>query len=151
MKKLIFSLLLIASFGCKKESDNFSTYKINSVKRPGTFACEFLATSPGKPEIKFYAECEKYKVGDTFKVELKWKRKPVIAESQASHENHESRWNWFSMPFHALCLHGSLTMLLMLCLTYPGTNPWLTNYPTTFLILLEIALFVLRLGFIFYS
>ena len=74
MKKLLNIILItgvLLCYGCKKESDSFSVYRINSVKRPGTFACQFTARSTGKPDLVFWDECEKYKVGDTFKVELK--------------------------------------------------------------------------------
>lgn len=69
MKKLLTILILLASFGCKKESTG-SVYKISSVKRPNTFACQYTATCVGKPEITFWEECGKYKEGQTFKVEL---------------------------------------------------------------------------------
>lgn len=69
MKKLLFILLLSASFGCSKK-ESFSTYRVTEIERPGTFACKITARSSGKPDIVFYQECGKYKIGDTFKVEF---------------------------------------------------------------------------------
>lgn len=69
MKHLLFAILLLASFGCKKES--FVTYRIDSVQRPiNSFACKYTATANGKPVMVFTEECGKYKEGDTFKVEF---------------------------------------------------------------------------------
>jgi len=59
MKNLLFAFLLLISFSCKK--DSFYEYRVTSVSRPGTYACKYTLTAPGKPEITLYDECGKYK------------------------------------------------------------------------------------------
>lgn len=65
--KYLFLFLLLAS--CKKET--YSVYTVASKTQPHTYDCYYVARSGvEKPELKFYAPCDKYKIGDTFKVQL---------------------------------------------------------------------------------
>lgn len=67
MKKILIPLLLIFA-SCSKP--DFVEYKITWIARPNTFACKYSAAATGKPEISFYDECGKYKIGEVvFRVE----------------------------------------------------------------------------------
>ena len=73
MKKLkLFLFILVSLFWLSecREKEKYSEYKIVSKTNPGTLDCYFVARCKDKPEIKFYYPCEKYKVGDVFKVEF---------------------------------------------------------------------------------
>lgn len=62
MKKLLFSLILLAAFSCKKEAT--TPYKITGVySTNGGFACKYEAKAAGHPNIIIYEECGKYKTG----------------------------------------------------------------------------------------
>jgi hypothetical protein len=69
MKRTLFAILFLIGISCSKK-ESFSTYQVSQIERPGTFACKITASSPGKPDLVFYEECGKYKVGQTFKVEF---------------------------------------------------------------------------------
>lgn len=69
MKKLLIIGLLLFGFGCSKK-ESFQTYRISRVQNTGSLDCLFTATASNGHEIKFYADCKKYKTGNTIKVQL---------------------------------------------------------------------------------
>ncbi len=65
MNKPLALFMLFLAFSCHKKP-SYITYKVSSIGNPGTYACVFKAKAdkPNNPEISFYAECKKYKIGD---------------------------------------------------------------------------------------
>jgi hypothetical protein len=63
MQKLLFILLLSASFSCSKK-ETIIEYKVSSTSRPNTFACKYTLSSPGRVPIDLWDECGKYKHGE---------------------------------------------------------------------------------------